>query len=192
MAQTHSDAAGTDNDVVALLMRQHQQIRELFTLVEEATGDTRQEAFGRLRRLLAVHETAEEEVVHPAARKTFAGGDQVVDQRLEEERKAKEVLSRLDDMNPGDPDFMPLFLSLRDAVLEHAEAEERLEFSELRAHTDPERLAKMAKAVKAAEATAPTHPHPGAESGKKNMALGPLASVVDRTRDAVRKAMSKD
>lgn len=50
----------------------------------------------------------------------------------------------------------------------------------------------MATAVKAAEAMAPTHPHPGTESAVKNMTLGPVAALVDRTRDAVRKAMGKD
>jgi hypothetical protein len=47
----------------------------------------------------------------------------------------------------------------------------------------------MARAVKAAEAMAPTRPHPGVESGAKNMALGPVAALMDRTKDAVRKAM---
>ncbi|MDH6565281.1 hypothetical protein M2160_000302 [Streptomyces sp. SAI-117] len=50
----------------------------------------------------------------------------------------------------------------------------------------------MARAVKAAEALAPTRPHPGVESGVKNMALGPVAALMDRTKDAVRTAMDKD
>jgi hypothetical protein len=49
----------------------------------------------------------------------------------------------------------------------------------------------MAMAIKAAEAMAPTRPHPGVESGAKNMALGPVAALMDRTKDAVRKAMGK-
>lgn len=47
----------------------------------------------------------------------------------------------------------------------------------------------MAKAVKAAEAMAPTRPHPGVESATANVALGPVAALMDRTKDAVRKAM---
>ncbi|PNG18367.1 hemerythrin, partial [Streptomyces cahuitamycinicus] len=35
-------------------------------------------------------------------------------------------------------------------------------------------------------------PHPGVESGAANVALGPVAALVDRTKDAVRKAMGKD
>ncbi|OMI37921.1 hemerythrin domain-containing protein [Streptomyces sparsogenes] len=189
--RTQRGATSTDEDVVALLTHQHDIIREMFQQVERATGDARRDAFRRLVHMLAVHETAEEEVVHPTARRAFEGGEQVVQERLEEERQAKEKLSRLESMNHEDPEFMPLFITLREAVLRHAEAEEQQEFTQLRANTDAKRLARMASAVKAAEAVAPTHPHPGTESAAKNLALGPIVSVMDRTRDAVRKAMEK-
>lgn len=192
MTQNAYDADTGQDDVVALLMRQHGDIRNLFDEVESTTGDARRDAFRRLVRLLAVHETAEEEVVHPAARGAFDGGEQTVADRLEEERRAKEKLSQLDDMDTDDPAFPPMLLSLRTEVMEHARAEERYEFTQLRRHVEPARLARMAKAVKAAEATAPTRPHPGVESAGKNVALGPVAAMVDRTRDAVRKAMGKD
>ncbi|MFF1465705.1 hemerythrin domain-containing protein [Streptomyces sp. NPDC058330] len=181
-----------DNDVVAMLMRQHGEIRNLFDEVETTTGEGRKDAFRRLVRMLAVHETAEEEVVHPFARKAFGDAGQVVADRLEEERLAKEKLSALEDMNTEDAAFLPALLELRADVMEHARSEERYEFAHLRRSTDPERLVTMAKAVRAAEAMAPTHPRPGVESGTKNMALGPMAAVMDRTRDAVRKAMGKD
>ncbi|MFD4990238.1 hemerythrin domain-containing protein [Streptomyces sp. NPDC058374] len=181
-----------DNDVVAMLMRQHGEIRNLFDEVETTTGEERKDAFRRLVRMLAVHETAEEEVVHPFARKAFGDAGQVVADRLEEERLAKEKLSALEDMDTDDAAFLPALLDLRVDVMEHARSEERYEFAHLRRSADPERLVAMAKAVRAAEAMAPTHPHPGVESGAKNMALGPMAAVMDRTRDAIRKAMGKD
>ncbi|MEV5240324.1 hemerythrin domain-containing protein [Streptomyces cinnamoneus] len=180
---------GADENVVTLLKEQHRQIRELFEQVETAEGQGRREAFRKLVRMLAVHETAEEEVVHPTARRAFESGNRVVDDRLREEREAKEVLSELDGMDVDDPDFMPTLRALRDDVLAHADAEERLEFNRLQEETEPRMLARMAKAVRAAEAMAPTHPHPGVESATKNLVLGPLTAVVDRTRDAVRKAM---
>ncbi len=65
------DDMAKDDDVVALLMRQHGDIRNLFDEVEATTGEERRDAFHRLVRLLAVHETAEVEVVHPFARKGF-------------------------------------------------------------------------------------------------------------------------
>ncbi|MFD5743581.1 hemerythrin domain-containing protein [Streptomyces massasporeus] len=185
------DDKAKDDDVVALLMRQHGDIRNLFDEVEATKGEERRDAFRRLVRLLAVHETAEEEVVHPFARKRSPGGEQVVKDRLAEEKAAKETLSTLDDMDTDDPTFMPRLLKLRKDVQEHARAEERYEFTHIRRSTDVTNLASMARAVKAAEAMAPTRPHPGVESGAKDVALGPVAALMDRTKDAVRKAMGK-
>ncbi|WP_030682965.1 hemerythrin domain-containing protein [Streptomyces sp. NRRL B-1347] len=186
------DTPASDGDVVTLLMRQHGDIRTLFDEVERASGDERRAAFRRLVRLLAVHETAEEEVLHPYARTAFAGGRDVVRDRLAEEKEAKELLSRLDDVDPDDPKFLPALAALRTEVTRHARAEERYEFPHVRRHTAPGRLTGMAAGVRAAEAMAPTRPHPGVESAAENMALGPLAALVDRTRDTVRKAMGKD
>ncbi|WP_030665022.1 hemerythrin domain-containing protein [Streptomyces cellulosae] len=196
MAETHTPQAGDDAapdvDVVALLMRQHGDIRNLFDEVEAVSGDARQDAFRRLVRLLAVHETAEEEVVHPFVRRNVTGGDVVVDERLREERSAKETLSALDGLDTGDPKFMPQLLALRTEVQEHARAEERYEFIHIRRSADTAALASLAKGVKAAEAMAPTHPHPGTESATANVALGPVAALMDRTRDAVRRAMGRE
>ncbi|MDH6565282.1 hemerythrin superfamily protein [Streptomyces sp. SAI-117] len=101
------DDKAKDDDVVALLMRQHGDIRNLFDEVEATKGEERRDAFHRLVRLLAVHETAEEEVVHPFSRRGFPGGEQVVKDRLAEEKAAKETLSALDDMDTDDPKFIP-------------------------------------------------------------------------------------
>ena len=56
--------ADPDLDVIELLERQHEEVRRLFREVQQASGEDRAEAFGCLVRLLAVHETAEEMVVH--------------------------------------------------------------------------------------------------------------------------------
>jgi hypothetical protein len=56
--------------------------------VAAASGEHKRDLFQDLVRLLAVHEIAEEEVVHPAARRAIDGGDQVVDSRLHEEDEA--------------------------------------------------------------------------------------------------------
>ncbi|MEU0672188.1 hemerythrin domain-containing protein [Streptomyces sp. NPDC006172] len=194
MSQQKTPHAGADHapdtDVVSLLMRQHGDIRNLFDEVERGEGAERREAFHRLVRLLAVHETAEEEVVHPYVRRKVAGGEQVVAERLEEEKQAKETLAALDDMDTDDPKFLPRLLALRQDVQSHARAEERYEFIHLRRTADAATLAAMAKGVKAAEAMAPTRPHPGVESAAENVALGPVAALMDRTKDAVRKAMN--
>jgi hemerythrin superfamily protein len=176
-------------DVVDLLIEQHTHIRELFTELGQATNPTaRTDKFEELRRFLAVHETAEELVTHPVAR--LADGNDVVDSRLEEETAAKKILAKLDGMDTEDPQWRDLVEELQTAVLAHAEAEESEEFPLLRAEADPATREQMAKALKAVEAIAPTHPHPSAgSSATMNLMAGPLASVIDRTRDAVKAAM---
>lgn len=178
-------------DVVELLLGQHQQIRDLFAEVRTAqSGQPRREAFERLVRMLAVHETAEEMVVHPAARSAVEGGGDVVDDRIAEEREAKEMLKALESMDVEDPGFPRRLDELRRAVLDHAAHEEAYEFRYLRRAYDDERLRTMAGAVRAAERFAPTHPHPGVESAKANVAGGPALALFDRVKDAVRQAMS--
>jgi len=185
---TQTSAAHTD--VVDLLVEQHAQIRHLFMQTMMSSGEERKQFFAQLVRLLAIHETAEEEIVHPMARRTLPHGDGLIDDRLEEERKAKELLATLEKMDTEDPNFMSMLDRLRMAVLTHARAEERYEFPQLRNRLGQSQLRTLVSAVKAAEATAPTHPRPGVESASKNMLLGPFAALTDRIRDAIRSSKS--
>jgi hemerythrin superfamily protein len=178
---------GPQADVVDLLLAQHARIEELFTLVAGGSGDARKDAFDDLVRLLAVHETAEEEVVHPLGR-DLPGGAGMIEDRLAEERQAKEMLQTLIDGGVDADGFDTTIKLLRDAVLQHARYEERYEFPRLRQHLPANRLRRLAAAVQAAEAFAPTRPHPGAETAAANLIAGPPLAVVDRVRDAVRRA----
>ncbi|TDP96691.1 hemerythrin domain-containing protein [Labedaea rhizosphaerae] len=179
-----------EEDVVDFLRRQHEEIRQLFTRMETARGDDRTTTFRELVRLLAVHETAEEEIVHPEVR-DLSGGAAVVDARIGEEHRAKELLSTLDSIGPDADGFDTLLLQLRDDVLAHAEHEEREEFPLLRQNHDAKRLRAMATTARLAAATAPTRPHPGVESAKANLLLGPPMAIMDRARDAIRSALGR-
>jgi len=176
--------ATQEQDVVDLLLEQHEQIKSLFTEVKTAHGDAKRDAFRQLVRLLAVHEAAEEQVVHPAARDS--AGDDVVRARLHEEHESKKVLSALHDLGTDAPDFDSRFAAFERRVLDHAAHEEQEEFSQLRRAVDAERLRRMAGAVKAAEAISPTRPHPSAgESALGNLLAGPPLALFDLARDAV-------
>ncbi len=176
-------------DVVDYLRSQHQTIRELFTQTLDAPdAATRDEAFTRLRTMLAVHETAEEMVVHPRVRRKIDGGEEIVKERLAEEHDAKVLLRDIEDLPRDSAEFSKALIHLQAAVLKHAEAEEELEFTKLESELQQDELAKLADAVEVAERIAPTYPHPGVESAAANFAAGPFASVLDRARDALREA----
>ena len=182
------DTQARATDVIDLLLAQHARIEELFVLAAAAEGAAKRDAFDDLVHLLAVHETAEEEVVHPLARSLpSAGGDAMVDDRLAEERQAKEMLVVLIDAGVDSDSFDESLLLLREAVLMHARHEERYEFPHLRQHIAADRLVALAGAVRAAEAVAPTRPHPGAESATANAVVGAPLAIIDRVRDAVRR-----
>jgi hemerythrin superfamily protein len=178
------------DDVVRFLKDQHNLIKDMFDDVLSASSDeARQKAFTDLRQLLAVHETAEEMIVHPRARGEIASGEQIVDARLAEEHRAKEQLSTLEGMDVGSTEFIEELKAFRDAVVDHADREETEEFDKLQRELDADDLKRMASAVRAAEAIAPTRPHPGVESAKLNFAIGPFASMLDRARDAIGAAL---
>jgi hemerythrin superfamily protein len=178
------------DDVVKFLKDQHNLIKDMFEEVLSASETkAREKAFTELRQLLAVHETAEEMVVHPRVRREVASGEEIVDARLEEEHEAKEMLSKLESMDFSSKEFITELTKFRDAVIDHAEHEENEEFTKLQSKLDADDRQRMAKAVLAAEAIAPTRPHAGVESAKANFAVGPFASMLDRARDAISAAM---
>lgn len=175
---------GSGIDVVSFLEEQHEEIKRGLTRVNEASGKAREEAFVSLRRLLAVHETAEEEIVHPAARRALPNGATVVDARLQEENEAKKLLAQLETLDVDSAEFGTLLARLERSVIVHATAEEREEFAELASVLDQKQLERMRRAAEFAEKIAPTRPHPGVESATANMLTGPFASMLDRARDA--------
>lgn len=178
-----ADSVHENADAIEILEAQHDQIKQLFALVETSEGEERQREFDHLRALLAVHETAEEEVIRPITRSAVPNGEEIADARIEEENEAKEVLARLEKLGTGSSEFMPKFLELKKSVLAHAEHEEHEEFPGLRSSKDPDELMKMGERIKMAEKMAPTHPHPSAKSTTANYLAGPFAAMVDRVRD---------
>ncbi|GGM45819.1 hemerythrin [Longimycelium tulufanense] len=176
-----------EQDVVELLLEQHNEIKNLFSQLSTAQGDRKRELFEDLVRLLAVHESAEEEVVHPIARRRIQNGETVVDDRLREENEAKEALAELYELGVDHPEFDGKLRALAKDVIDHATHEENQEFPQLRQNLTADQRRRMAGAIRAAEATAPTRPHPGVgESAMAQLLAGPPMAVFDRVRDAVR------
>jgi hemerythrin superfamily protein len=176
--------------VVDFLKAQHDLIEDMFDEVLHATDpQAREKPFIELRQLLAVHETAEEMLVHPRVRRDFATGDEIVDALLQEEHEAKEQLSNIESLDITSSQFIDELSKLREAVLNHAEHEESNEFPKLQRELSANELKWMGTAVRAAEAIAPTRPHAGVESAKLNFAVGPFASMLDRARDLIQQAI---
>lgn len=176
-------------NAVEFLRQQHDAARQLLEAVATTTGEARRQVFESLVRLLAVHETAEEMVVYPVVRAAADEGNRIADARLAEEDRAKKLLSDLEQLDPGSKEFDELFIEVRSAVEEHADNEEQEVFPLLASTADEGQLRVIGSGLKLAERIAPTHPHRAApESATGNLMVGPLVSMVDRVRDAMRDA----
>jgi hemerythrin superfamily protein len=177
-------------DVIDEVVHDHKEIKALFGKVETSSGKARHEAFEALVRKLAVHETAEQEVVHPLTQSVHA--KQVMEKRLSEEKQGEKALAALEEMGPDNPQFDEKFAKLKAKVLEHADQEEREEHVRLRDRVEADKLEALAPVFRAAESSAPTRPHPGGPtSAAGNMTVGPMTAIMDRARDAVREAKKK-
>jgi hemerythrin superfamily protein len=175
-------------DALSFLEDQHREIRSLFAVVADASSADRADAFQCLVRLLAVHETAEEEVLHPAVRR-IDGGEAVVKRRLAEESMAKQALADLEKMGVADSGFDQAFGQFRRLVQDHAGREAHEEFPLARSGSDEAARQAMGRQLHLAEAIAPTHPHPhGPESAVGNLLVGPFVAIADRVRDALHKS----
>jgi hemerythrin superfamily protein len=190
-----SDLTGTaaediqrpEGNIIDILLQQHSRIRELFTQVKATEGKRKAETFDELRTLLAAHETGEEMVLRPVS--ASDAGTEVADARNSEESEANRVLADLEKMDVSSAAFASAFATFEQAVLDHAEHEEREEFPVVRDREDQDKLVAMGKTLQAAEKIAPTHPHPPtAGSPTAQWTVGPFASLVDRARDALKNA----
>jgi hemerythrin superfamily protein len=177
------------SDVVGMLRDQHQTIRRLIAEIRHADAAHRAAAFEPLVRLLAVHETSEEEVVYPALDREGGEVREMVEDRKAEEDAAKKALAHLESLDATSVDFLAAFSSFADDVDDHASAEEATVFPALEALRDDEELRRMSTALVAAQALAPTHAHRSTPEGAAlNVLVGPFVALVDRVRDAIRDA----
>ncbi|WP_250287006.1 hemerythrin domain-containing protein [Frankia sp. CiP1_Cm_nod2] len=173
-----------DDDVVGVLLNQHARIRDLFAEVRSTAGGHKKQAFDELRALLAVHETAEELVLRPVTRDVDRA---VAEARDREEGESTQVLKALEKMDVHSGEFDRKLAEFERAVSRHAEHEESEEFPRVHAARSEEQLEGMGRRLRTAEKIAPTHPHPSTTgSPVAQWTVGPIASIVDRVRDAVR------
>jgi hemerythrin superfamily protein len=178
--------ASDTRDVVGLIHTQHTQIAGLLSRVAAETGPERETRFGELRRLTAVHETAEQEVVYPVLRSLGAEGRRIADARAAEEAEGIKMLSRLEDLDPNSAAFSDLFDEFRSGVARHSHAEEDEVLPFLLRTQDGEQRRQMAEMFATAEQAAPTHPHPHAgTTAVAHLITGPALTIMDHVRDAL-------
>jgi len=178
-------------DVVARLLKDHQEVKQMFSRMDQAGPAKAKDMFWDLTNELVRHEVAEEEIVYPEVRKAIPNGRRLADARIKEQAEAEKLLAEMEKAGPDDPKFAKRLEKLQKAVLQHAEKEEKLIFEPLEERVEHDRLVQLGDRYERAKAAAPTHPHPNApDTPPGNMALGPVAGLVDRARDAMHRVAS--
>lgn len=137
-----------EDDVVRVLVEQHDLIRQSFTQVRAATGAARAVAFSDLAHLLAVHEALEEELLRPVT--VEIGELDIARARLSEELRAESVLARCKGLDAESDEFELALGQLEAAVLDHAGMEEAEELPALLAAVDETRRRDLGRAVRLA------------------------------------------
>lgn len=134
-------------DVARLVRDQHEEIRRLFAAVPDRQGDERRAAFSALVGLLEEHDAVEARAVYPVARTADVLAARIVEDSTREADRARQLLSAARRVGVDSDEFPPRFAVLRDAVLRHAETEERTVLPLLERAPEVEDLDCLAAAV---------------------------------------------
>jgi len=134
-------------DVLALLKRDHQTVRALFSKFEQigkTAHQKRAELFEQIRFELWIHSKAEEEIFYPALKGFNGQGRNLVTHALKEHREMDELLTQISRLSPQNERFDDRLEALMEDVDHHIEQEEREIFRFAKENCPHEQLVEMA------------------------------------------------
>lgn len=177
-------------DAITFLRHDHKSVLGLFETLDGAPTGPGAVASGletMVNNLIIAesqHEAIEEQFFWPAVRKAL--GDGLVDKAVEQEQAGKQLLQRLKDGNPGEPDYHEALQEFVRAGREHIAYEQDVVWPQVELAISREELEMIGEKLEQAKKIAPTRPHPDTPPNPtvlKTMGMG--AAVVDHVRDAV-------
>jgi hypothetical protein len=129
-------------NAIELLKRQHAEVRDLFTQIEEESDeDEKLELLQELADSLAAHATIEEKIFYPAA---YAGDtEDMLLEAVEEHLSMKRLIADLLEMSPDDDNFDAKIEVLKEQVEHHVEEEEGELFPAVRRELKAPELKKL-------------------------------------------------
>lgn len=184
-------------DAIKLLTDQHQDVDRAFKEFESlGSGDTerKKEIARSVITDLSTHADAgiEEVAFYPTVKEALPDMAGEIDHDLEEHNEVKQLLSDLQGMDPADDEFDKKFTSLVEDVRHHVDDEEHNLFPRVAEVMTAEELGDLGQAMEDLQSKVPTNPHPHApQEPPANVALGPVAGVLDRLRDSIRERAGK-
>lgn len=135
--------------LVDVIRQDHQEVKDLLSAI---AADPDAATFDLLALKIGVHESTEQEIVHPLTARA-PGGEPIAESRLHEETKGSQALTKLQEMGVTDPDFAAAFDEFRRDVLAHAEREENEEHPKLTESVDAARLEELGEMFRTEESS---------------------------------------
>jgi hemerythrin superfamily protein len=181
-------------DALALLQRQHDEIRSRFEEFEGLSSRASKKKDQLVRSIitdLVKHAEIEEQVFYPAVRDELDGLEDELDEDLEEHHAAELLLHELDGVTSDAPRFDAKVKVLQENVLHHMEEEESDLFPKVREGLDERRRRELGGAMVELWKVAPTRPHPRTpDTPPGNLVAGVQGAATDVAVEAARGAKS--
>lgn len=172
-------------DVVAILTSDHQDMLELIGQIQQATtAEQRRDTADTVIAEIMRHAVAEEMYVYPAMEKYLPNGAEEVEHDKQEHDELVDVMKQLEDVDADTERFMTLVKELESQLRHHIEDEEQDQFPGLRKHIPTDERKVLGQQVAKAKSIAPTRPHPAAPHSELfHKTVGAGVGMVDRLRD---------
>jgi hemerythrin superfamily protein len=134
-------------DVLSLLKRDHDDIRNLFEKFDKAGSGLHQkrwELFEHMRLELQIHSKAEEEIFYPALKALNEEGRKLVSEAVKEHKEIDDLILQIGRIRPADEKFADKVEALMEDVEHHVEEEEGQIFQFAKENCPPEQLRELA------------------------------------------------
>lgn len=124
----------TKTDALAMLKADHDKVKKMFKEFEKLESDETEEKAQLVKQActeLKIHTRLENEIVYPAVREAIEDDD-LMDEALVEHQAAEELISQLEQMEPGDEMYDAKFTVLGEYVNHHITEEQKEMFPKAR------------------------------------------------------------
>jgi hemerythrin-like domain-containing protein len=178
-------------DALTFLRQDHKSVLGMFEVLDGAPSGSGAQSSG-LRTMVtnlviaeSQHEAIEEQIFWPAVRKFLDNGDVLADKAVEQEQAGKRLLQRLEDGEPGDPDYHQALQEFVRLGRDHIAYEQEVVWPLFEAAVSDDELARLGEKLEAAKKVAPTRPHPDTPPSPALLkTMGMATALLDHVRDA--------
>ena len=154
-------------DALTFLRQDHKSVLGMLEVLDGAPEGTgaKSSGLGTMVTNLIIaesqHEVIEEQIFWPAVREALENGDELADKAIRQEQEGKQLLQRLEDGEPGEPDYQEALQQFVNAAREHIAFEQQEVWPLLEAAVSHEELVKMGEKLETAKKVAPDPSSPG-------------------------------